>query len=144
MKPTIVCLCGSTRFPDLFAHANATETNAGKIVLSVGRFGHMDGLDMDGPQKQMLDELHLRKIDLADEILVIAPPCQTCPTCGRIRRCLDPFVEKRHCTCGMDLTGVQVTPYIGESTSREIAYAKKHNKIIRYYLKADYEHITHG
>lgn len=47
------------------------ETLAGKIVLSVGLLGHQEGLDMDGPIKAMLDELHLRKIDLADEVLVL-------------------------------------------------------------------------
>ena len=69
--PTIVCLCGSTRFKDAFIEAMKFETLAGKIVLSVGLFGHLEGLDMDGPIKEMLDELHLRKIDLANEILVL-------------------------------------------------------------------------
>ena len=71
MKPTIVCLCGSTRFMDAFIKAQRDETLAGKIVLSVGLFGHNEGLDMNGPTKQMLDQLHLRKIDLANEVLVL-------------------------------------------------------------------------
>lgn len=70
-KPTIVCLCGSTRFMDAFIKAQKEETLIGKIVLSVGLFGHNEGLDMNGPVKKMLDELHLRKIDLADEVLVL-------------------------------------------------------------------------
>lgn len=70
-KPTIVCLCGSTRFEDAYIRAARDETLAGKIVLTVGLFGHKEGLDMSGPTKQMLDCLHLRKIDLADEILVL-------------------------------------------------------------------------
>jgi len=71
MKPIIVCLCGSTRFQAEFIKAAREETLAGKIVLSVGVFGHMEGLDMQSETKQMLDQLHLRKIDLADEILVL-------------------------------------------------------------------------
>jgi len=48
----------------------------------------------------MLDEMHLRKIDLADEIFVI-----------------------------------NVGGYIGESTRREIEYAEKNNKEVKYLVK---------
>lgn len=71
MRPKIVCLCGSTRFPEAFAEANRQESLNGHIVLSVGCFGHLEGMDMSGPVKRALDALHLRKIDLADEILVL-------------------------------------------------------------------------
>jgi hypothetical protein len=70
-RPTIVVLCGSTRFRDAYEAAMRTETLAGKIVLTVGLFGHVEGLDMDGPVKAMLDQLHLRKIDRADEALFL-------------------------------------------------------------------------
>jgi hypothetical protein len=70
-KPTIVCLCGSTRFREAFEQANKRETLAGKIVLSVGMFGHAEAIDMNGPVKKMLDELHKRKIDLADEVFIL-------------------------------------------------------------------------
>jgi hypothetical protein len=70
-RPDVVCLCGSTRFPGAFEAANRALTLEGKIVLSVGMFGHLEGMDMDGPLKKQLDELHLRKIDLADSILVL-------------------------------------------------------------------------
>jgi hypothetical protein len=70
-RPTIVVLCGSTRFRDAYEAAMRTETLAGKIVLTVGLFGHVEGLDMDGPVKAMLDQLHLRKIDEADEALFL-------------------------------------------------------------------------
>lgn len=70
-SPVVVCLCGSTRFREAYEKANREETLAGRIVLSVGLFGHLEGIDMSGPVKAMLDELHLRKIDLADEILVL-------------------------------------------------------------------------
>ena len=68
VKTPIICLCGSTRFKDAFIEETRNETLKGKIVLSVGLFGHMEGLDMSGETKKMLDELHLRKIDLADEV----------------------------------------------------------------------------
>jgi hypothetical protein len=70
-RPIIVCLCGSTRFKDAFVDASRSETLAGRIVLSVGLFGHRGSLDMGGPVKAMLDALHLEKCRLADEILVI-------------------------------------------------------------------------
>jgi hypothetical protein len=69
--PTIVTLCGSTRFREAFIDANRRETLAGRIVLSVGLYGHHEGLDMAGTDKQALDSLHLRKIDLADEVLIL-------------------------------------------------------------------------
>ena len=71
--PKIVCLCGSTKFKKQFIDSNYKETLAGNIVLTVGWFSHTDG-DTWYPsddEKRDLDELHKRKIDLADEILVI-------------------------------------------------------------------------
>lgn len=75
--------------------AYAAETDAGKIVLSVGRFQPVHGWDAE--KKAKLDELHLRKIDLADEVLIL-----------------------------------NVGGYIGQSTSRELEYAKSKGKIIRF------------
>ena len=76
--PRIVCLCGSTRFWREFQRASLRETMAGRIVLSIGaasgtddeHFGNLDQYEYDRIKTQ-LDELHLRKIDLADEILVL-------------------------------------------------------------------------
>ena len=71
-RPTIVCLCGSTSLPRAFQEANFRETLAGKIVLSVGCSDKSDDeLRITEEQKGMLDELHKRKIDLADEVLVL-------------------------------------------------------------------------
>ena len=77
-KPKIVCLCGSTKFYEQFKEANCRETMDGKIVLSVGCFIHQPDAQLGGgtvdyttDQKRALDELHKRKIDLADEILII-------------------------------------------------------------------------
>ena len=71
-SPRIVCLCGSGRFRDAFETAEYRETLAGKIVLTIGCNTH-DVARSEELQhfKPMLDELHLRKIDLADEILVL-------------------------------------------------------------------------
>lgn len=70
-KPKIVCLCGSTRYKDAFEMATKEESLKGHIILSVAMFGHLEGLKMDGPEKKIFDELHLRKIDLCDEVLVL-------------------------------------------------------------------------
>src|SRR5581483_8236430 len=71
-RPTIVCLCGSTRFSQAFHEANLRETLAGKIVLSIGCDFKSDtdlllAGELTAEDKARLDELHLRKIDLADE-----------------------------------------------------------------------------
>lgn len=84
--PKIVCLCGSTRFYEQFKRSNYEETMAGKIVLSVGFYRpsaeseseltkyqgtHGETWGCTPQQKVDLDELHKRKIDLADEVFVL-------------------------------------------------------------------------
>ena len=77
-RPKIVCLCGSTRFSEAFQEANLRETLAGHIVLSIGTnlksdaelFDHLPPHALQS-LKDQLDELHLRKIDLADEVLIL-------------------------------------------------------------------------
>lgn len=76
-RPRIVCLCGSTRFHEAFREANLRETLAGRIVLTVGCDTKSDqdlfGTDPDEMVriKSQLDQLHLRKIELADEVLIL-------------------------------------------------------------------------
>lgn len=72
-RPKIVCLCGSTKFKQEFEEANVRETFNEHVVLSVCCFAHADNLwSLITPEmKSKLDELHKRKIDLADEILVL-------------------------------------------------------------------------
>ena len=75
----IITLCGSTRFKDEFMEAQKRLTLAGNIVISVGLFGRSGDNevweDMDEGTltrtKEMLDDMHKRKIDMADEIFVI-------------------------------------------------------------------------
>lgn len=93
-SPRIVCICGSTRFRDEIMEANRQLTLAGVIVLAPALFPH-SGDAITGEQKQILDELHLRKIDLADAVLIVDPG-----------------------------------GYIGESTSRENAYARSQGKAV--------------
>ena len=78
-KYKVVTLCGSTRFKEQFMDAQKRLTLAGYIVISVGLFGHAgdqevwDGMDEGtlSKTKEMLDDMHKRKIDMADEIYVI-------------------------------------------------------------------------
>ena len=71
-KYKIVTLCGSTRFKEQFLEVQKRLTLDGCIVISVGLFGHSGDNEVWKPcTKEMLDDMHLRKIDLADEIFVI-------------------------------------------------------------------------
>lgn len=75
----VVTLCGSTRFKDQFMEAQKRLTLEGCIVISVGLFGHAGDNEVwenmdEGTltkTKEMLDDMHKRKIDMADEIYVI-------------------------------------------------------------------------
>ena len=113
VRPTIVTLCGSTRFKDEFTATNRDLTLRGYLVISVGLFGHSGDLPAQqcatdsSPVKIGLDQLHFRKIDLADEILVINPG-----------------------------------GYIGASTRREIAYAERIGRPVRYLETASGEAAT--
>lgn len=96
-RPEIVCICGSTRFADEMARANRDLTFAGAIVLAPGVFLRTDRQEITDEQKAALDELHLRKIDLADRVLVVNPG-----------------------------------GYVGESTTREVAYARATDKPVEF------------
>ena len=98
--PSIICLCGSTRFMDAFFEAGWKFTLQGRIVLSVGVCKHAEhhgGEALGQNVADKLDELHLRKIDLADSVFVL-----------------------------------NVGGYIGDSTRKEIEYAKSKDKFIEY------------
>ncbi|HMT87963.1 MAG TPA: hypothetical protein PKE40_16615, partial [Arachnia sp.] len=91
-RPRVVCLCGSTRFSDEMADANRRLTLAGAVVLAPAVFQHRGDVVTED-QKRGLGALHLKKIDLADAVLVVDPG-----------------------------------GYVGESTSREIDYARSAGK----------------
>jgi hypothetical protein len=131
--PKIVCLCGSTRFKDQYMKANLEETLMGNIVLSVGWFTHSDTtLHPSNPQKISLDELHKRKIDLCNEVLIINPFCHICPKCNFIST-----DDRSDCRllCPTCLLQLRRDQYIGKSTADEIDYAIKNNKKIRWVNK---------
>lgn len=114
-SPTVVCLCGSTRFGEAFQVANLTETLNGKIVLTIGCDLRSDEAVFVGYSeeqlkevKRRLDFLHFRKIDLSDEVLIL-----------------------------------NVGGYIGESTSRELAYAREQGKRVRF-LESEMQEVTSG
>ena len=71
-KYKVITLCGSTRFKEQFLEAQKRLTLAENIVISVGLFGHSgdDEVWTEGT-KEMLDDMHKRKIDMADSIYVI-------------------------------------------------------------------------
>jgi hypothetical protein len=71
-KYKVVTLCGSTRFKEEFINTQKRLTLEGCIVISVGLFGHSGDQEVftDGV-KEMLDDMHKRKIDMADEIFII-------------------------------------------------------------------------
>lgn len=106
--PTKVCLCGSTRFQEIFNIAERNETLEGKIVLTIGCNMKVDkffeGKISSELQdiKNLLDELHLRKIDMCDEVLIL-----------------------------------NVEGYIGESTRNELEYARSIGKKIRFLEEQD-------
>ena len=75
----VITLCGSTRFKNEFMEVQKRLTLEGNIVISVGLFGHSGDNEVwenmdEGTltrTKEMLDDMHKRKIDMSDEIFVI-------------------------------------------------------------------------
>ena len=64
----VITLYGSTKFKEQYLEAQKRLTLEGNIVISVGLFGHSgdDEVWTEGT-KAMLDDMHKRKIDMADE-----------------------------------------------------------------------------
>ena len=75
----VITLCGSTKFKDEFLKVQKDLTLKGNIVISVGLFGHSGDSEVwenmdEGTltkTKEMLDDMHKKKIDMSDEIFVI-------------------------------------------------------------------------
>ena len=78
-KYKVITLCGSTRFKEEFLTEQKRLTLEGFIVISVGLFGHSGDNEVwesmdEGTltaTKAMLDDMHIAKIDMSDEIFVI-------------------------------------------------------------------------
>lgn len=71
-KYKVITLCGSTKFKDDFIREQKRLTLEGNIILTVGLFGHSGDTEVwnDGV-KEMMDDMHKRRIDMSDEIFVI-------------------------------------------------------------------------
>jgi hypothetical protein len=70
-RPGIVCLVGSARFYDQYQRATLEETLAGKIVLSMAFGPDGNAWDMTDDDRERMEALHLWKIRMANEVLVI-------------------------------------------------------------------------
>lgn len=101
-RPRIVCLCGSSRFWKTFERVNMEETLAGRIVLSIGT-------------ERRSDRELLEAGDLTPEQKVA----------------LDQL-HKHKIDLADEVLVLNVGGYVGESTRREIAYARAHGKPVRW------------
>ena len=77
-KPKIICLCGSTRFTDQMLIKQWELTKRGFIVLTwcalpESYFSGEDKAHIGDQEevKEIVDEVHKRKIDLADEVFIL-------------------------------------------------------------------------
>ena len=71
-KYKVVTLCGSTKFKEDFMRVQKELTLQGYIVISIGLFSHSgDNEVLTEGTKEMLEDMHKRKIDMSDEIYVI-------------------------------------------------------------------------
>lgn len=76
-KPKVVCFCGSTRFAEWFMIKRWELEKQGIITLGINILpdnyfaeGNSHGAEQEGV-KEILDELHKRKIDLSDEVFIL-------------------------------------------------------------------------
>lgn len=67
-EPKVVCLCGSLRFEHLFQSERRRLTSQGVIVLGPEAIDE----ELTPSISAALSELHLRRIDLADEVRVVS------------------------------------------------------------------------
>jgi hypothetical protein len=138
--PEVVTLCGSSAFRKQHEEVQARLTLEGKIVIPMGLYGHEVGIDMEGPVKKKLDELHLRKIDYSHSIFVVNPRTLTCVKCKK--RCESSFhpvgatgYNNSKC-CHANTT---MSPYVGLSTWNEIRYAWSVGKKVYWLEEMGYE-----
>lgn len=98
----VITLCGSTRFKDEFMAANQRLTMAGNVVISVGLFGHTDLPEYDWES------------DASD-----------------LKNMLD-ALHLQKIRLADEIYVIDPGGYVGESTQREITYAKSLGKPVRY------------
>lgn len=67
-RPKVVCLCGSLRFQRLFDSERRRLTAQGVVVLGPEEVDE----ELTPSMRATLGELHLRRIDLADEVRIVS------------------------------------------------------------------------
>lgn len=123
-RPRIVCLCGSTRFRAEYEKAFRDEEHAGRICLTVPCFKDVPCCK-SAEDHARLDALHIHKIRLVDEVLVLNVGQPWCPNCQL--HCFETDGRSRCCDHPVEMRG-----YIGQSTRNEIEYARSLGKLVRY------------
>jgi hypothetical protein len=68
-EPTVVTLCGSLRFRDKLERLEAELSLAGHVVLAPAALDPSVALGADA--RARLGEVHLRKVAMAEEVLVV-------------------------------------------------------------------------
>lgn len=71
MRPKQVAIIGSSKFKLQQLGVAQRETLRGKIVLLPGFWHHVDMVPISDEQKAMIDDLTLKKIEQADEVIVV-------------------------------------------------------------------------
>lgn len=136
----IVCLVGSSRFKDRFHEVGERLEKSGALALMMSFFQHADGVPVSDAERAVLERVDRRRIDLADEVLVL-----DCPW-GRCRLCKAPIEasgggEWYTCECipeqhrappWLRQANYEEAPYVGESTRKEIEYARSVGKPVRF------------
>jgi hypothetical protein len=69
----IVCLLGSTRFQGEFLSAAKAFTLQGSVVLLPGYYTQRDGVGLDKEEQELIQELDLKRIEMADTVFVVNP-----------------------------------------------------------------------
>jgi len=100
-RPRVVCLCGSTRFSDAFKAASMDRTLNGEIVLAPG--------------------CSIPDDDIFETFI---------PEAKRLAKAKLDVLHFRKIDLADYILVLNVEGYVGESTEREIEYARSHNKPI--------------
>lgn len=70
-KHYVITLCGSTKFESEFIEIAQELTLKGNVVLCPVIFTHRDSVGITDDKKKILDSIYQKKIDMADEIIII-------------------------------------------------------------------------
>jgi hypothetical protein len=124
-RPPVVCLVGSSRFKPLFHQEGERLEKSGHLVLMMAFFQHADGVTVTDAERAVLEVVDRARIDLADEVLVLNGKVLKCRRCHH-------WHHDKVCACPLTACSRSLVPYVGESTWREIAYARSLGKKVRF------------